>query len=147
MVYSTRLESVHRKVSWVRIPPLPPFVNMNTSYKNIDDYIASFPKDVQKVLESVRQTIKKAAPLATEKISYQMPTFYLNGNLVHFAACKGHLGFYPTPSPILAFKKDLSNYVCTKGSVHFLYGNPLPIKLIQKIVLFRVKQNLAKTKS
>jgi uncharacterized protein YdhG (YjbR/CyaY superfamily) len=84
----------------------------------------------------------KTVAQASEKISYQMPTFYLNGNLVHFAAYKSHLGFYPTPSAILAFKKDLSDYVCSKGAIRFPLDKPLPIDLIQKIALFRVKENL-----
>ncbi|MFN8413986.1 MAG: DUF1801 domain-containing protein [Anaerolineales bacterium] len=113
----------------------------------IDEYIATFPKDIQKILNEVRKTIKTAAPMAEEKISYQMPTFFLNGNLVHFAAFKNHIGFYPTPSAIEAFKKELSVYEGAKGSVQFPLNQPMPLKLISKIVKFRVGQNLEKAKN
>ena len=108
----------------------------------IDDYIAGFPKDVQVILEELRATIRKAAPEAEETINYQIPTFTLNGNLVHFAAYKNHIGFYPTPSGIAAFKKELSAYEGAKGSVQFPIDKPLPLRLITKIVKFRVKENL-----
>jgi uncharacterized protein YdhG (YjbR/CyaY superfamily) len=110
--------------------------------KDIDEYIASFPKDIQEILEKLRTTIKRAAPDAKEKISYQMPTFALKGNLVHFAAYKKHVGFYPTPTGIKAFKKELSAYKGAKGSVKFLLDKPIPFDLISKIVTFRVKENL-----
>ena len=113
---------------------------------NIDEYIAGFPEDVQRMLQKLRQTIKKAAPQAEETINYQIPTFTLNGNLVHFAGYKNHIGFYPTPSAILAFKKELSAYQWAKGSVQFPIDKPLPLALVTKIVKFRVKQNLEKTK-
>jgi uncharacterized protein YdhG (YjbR/CyaY superfamily) len=116
-----------------------------TAPQTIDDYIASFPKDIQEILETVRATIQKAAPNATEKISYGMPTFALNGkNLVHFAAFKNHIGFYPVPSGIEKFKKELSVYKGAKGSVQFPLDKPIPYDLISKIVKFRVKENLAK---
>jgi len=111
----------------------------------IDDYIAGFPKDVQVILEELRATIRKAAPEAEETINYQIPTFTLNGNLVHFAAYKNHIGFYPTPSGIAAFKKELSAYEGAKGSVQFPIDKPLPLRLITKIVKFRVKENLERT--
>jgi uncharacterized protein YdhG (YjbR/CyaY superfamily) len=113
--------------------------------KNIDEYIAGFPEEIQEILEKMRITIKKAAPKAEEKISYQMPAFTLNGNLVYFAACKNHTGFYPTPSAILEFKKELSACECSKGAVQFPINKPLPLALISKIVKFRVKENLKRT--
>lgn len=114
------------------------------SYQSIDEYIASFPADVQKRLQEIRAAIKSVAPQATEKISYQMPTFFLNGNLVHFAAFKNHIGFYPVPSGIEAFKEELSKYAQGKGSVQFPLDQPLPLALIKRIVKFRVGENLAK---
>ncbi|MBI5943114.1 MAG: DUF1801 domain-containing protein [Chloroflexi bacterium] len=113
----------------------------------IDEYIAGFPKEMQKILNDVRATIKAAAPNAEEKISYQMPTFFMNGNLVHFAAFKNHIGFYPTPSGIEAFKKELSIYKGAKGSVQFPLDKPMPLKLIAKITKFRVAENSKKAKS
>jgi uncharacterized protein YdhG (YjbR/CyaY superfamily) len=121
---------------------------MATSKKQfgtIDEYIKTFPNDVQSILEKMRQTIKKAAPEAVEAISYQMPTFKLNGkNLVHFAAFKNHIGFYPIPSGIEAFKKELSSYKQGKGSVQFPIDKPIPYDLVEKIVKYRVKENLEK---
>lgn len=111
-------------------------------YSSIDEYIAMFPKDTQKILEELRATIRAAVPDAKEKISYQMPTFDLKGNLVHFAAHKNHIGFYPQPSGIQAFKKELSIYKGAKGSVQFPIDEPLPLELISKIVKFRVAENL-----
>ena len=108
---------------------------------NIDEYIDTFPLDVQKILNMLRATIQKAAPDATEKISYAMPTFYLNGNLVHFAAYKNHIGFYPAPSGIEAFEKELSVFKTSKGAVQFPINKPLPFALITKIVRYRVKEN------
>lgn len=113
-------------------------------YKSIDDYIATFPEHIQEILEELRAAIQKAAPSASETISYQIPTFTLNGNLVHFAAYKNHIGFYPTSSGILAFKKELSIYEGSKGAVRFPLDKPLPLKLISKIVKFRIKENLRK---
>ncbi|MEI6532567.1 MAG: DUF1801 domain-containing protein [Candidatus Roizmanbacteria bacterium] len=117
---------------------------MNNSFKSIDQYIALFPKDVQVLLTSVRDTIKKVAPTAEEVISYQMPTFKLNGNLVHFAAYKNHIGFYPTPLAIDAFQEQLKPYKFAKRSIQFPIDKPIPLELIRKIVLFRVKQNSEK---
>ena len=115
-----------------------------TAPKTIDEYIAGFPQDVQEILEKIRATIRKAAPGAEETIKYQMPTFTLNGNLVHFAAFKTHIGFYPIPTGIEKFKKELAPYVQGKGSVQFPMDKPMPFGLIRKIVAFRVKENLAR---
>lgn len=117
-----------------------------SSPKTVDEYIAGYPADVQKLLQKVRATIRKAAPAAQEKISYQMPTFTLNGNLVYFGAFKEHIGFYPVPTGIEKFKKELSAYKGAKGSVQFPFNKPMPYALIAKIVKFRVKENLAKAK-
>jgi uncharacterized protein YdhG (YjbR/CyaY superfamily) len=115
--------------------------------KDIDAYIASYPKDIQEILEKVRMTIRENAPGADEKISYGIPTFYLNGNLVHFAAYKRHIGFYPTSSGIEKFKKELSVYKGAKGSVQFPLDKPIPYDLISEIVRFRVKENLARAEA
>jgi len=117
-----------------------------TGITTIDEYIAAFSGKTQKILEQVRATIKAAAPEAQEKISYQMPTFFLNGNLVHFAAFKNHIGLYPTPNGIEAFKKELSVYKGAKGSVQFPLDQPMPLELIGKIVKYRVAENMAKAK-
>jgi len=114
---------------------------MRKQFRTIDEYIKTFPKDVQSILEKMRQTIRKAAPEAVEAISYQMPTFKLNGkNLVYFAAFKNHIGFYPIPSGIEAFKKELSPYKQGKGSVQFPIDKPIPYDLVKKIVIFRRKK-------
>jgi uncharacterized protein YdhG (YjbR/CyaY superfamily) len=115
-----------------------------TGFQSIDQYIATFPPAIQALLESVRATIKAAAPDATERISYQMPTFWLNGNLVHFAALKNHIGFYPTPSGIEAFQAETSMYKSTKGALQFPLDQPLPLDLIRRIVEFRVAENRSK---
>jgi uncharacterized protein YdhG (YjbR/CyaY superfamily) len=107
----------------------------------IDEYISKFPKDVRDVLEELRLAIKKTAPKAKETIRYGIPTFTLNGNLVHFAAFKNHIGFYPTPSAIEAFKKELSPFKQSKGTVQFPLDKPIPLELVKKIVDFRVQQN------
>ena len=114
-----------------------------TQFKTIDEYIGTFPANVQDTLQKLRQTIGRAAPGAKETISYQIPTFTLEGNLVHFAGFKNHIGFYPASSGIEAFKKELSRYKGAKGSVQFPINEPLPLALISKIVKFRVKENLA----
>jgi uncharacterized protein YdhG (YjbR/CyaY superfamily) len=111
-------------------------------FKTIDEYISMFPEDVRTILINLRQTIRDAAPEAQETINYQMPTFTLNGNLVHFAAFKNHIGFYPTPTGIEAFKDELSAYKGAKGSVQFPIDQPLPLPLIRRIVEYRVKENL-----
>jgi len=115
--------------------------------KTIDEYIASSPKDVQAILKKIRATIKKAAPKAEETINYGIPTFTLNGNLVHFAGFKSHIGFYPTPSGIGKFKKELSVYEGAKGSVKFPLDKPIPYGLITRIVKFRVKENLERAEA
>jgi len=120
---------------------------MNTLINSIDEYIGTFPQEIQILLEQVRATIKQAAPEAEEAIKYAMPTFVLNGNLVHFAAFKNHIGFYPVPSGIEAFKKELSVYKGAKGSVQFPLDKPMPLKLISEIVKFRVNENLLKAKA
>ncbi|MCM3786249.1 DUF1801 domain-containing protein [Neobacillus mesonae] len=111
------------------------------AYESIDAYIAVFLPEVQDVLQTLRQVIKEAAPEAKEKISYQMPTFELRGNLVHFAAFKNHIGFYPGASGIAAFQDELSVYKSAKGSVQFPLDQPLPYELISRIVKFRVMEN------
>lgn len=111
----------------------------------IDDYIAGFPKDVQVILENVRQAIKESAPQAEEAMRYGMPTFRLNGNLVHFAAHKNHIGFYPSPSGIEAFRKELAQYKTSKGAIQFPIDITVPLDLIKKIVKFRVKENIGKS--
>jgi len=120
---------------------------MNTVVSSINEYIAQFPDDVQAVLREVRNTIKEAAPQAQETISYAMPTFKLNGNLVHFAGYKSHIGFYPSPSGIEHFKDEISAYKWAKGSVQFPLAEPIPFDLIRKIVLFRVSENIEKKSS
>lgn len=110
-----------------------------TPPRDIDAYIAGFPKDVQKILEKIRVTIKKAAPDAGETIKYQMPTFTLNGNLVHFGAFKKHIGLYPVPRGIRPFKDELSDYAGDKSTVRFPLDKPMPFDLISRIVKFRVK--------
>ncbi|NCB75065.1 MAG: hypothetical protein EOM51_10040 [Clostridia bacterium] len=116
-------------------------------YSTIDEYIERFPPDIQLILNELRRVIAEAAPRAQEKISYQMPTFYLKGNLVHFAAYKNHIGFYPAASGISAFQKELSAYKGAKGSVQFPLGKSLPFDLIRDIVEFRVNENLKNTES
>jgi len=111
------------------------------TFASIDEYIRSYPEEIQKLLNEIRDAIKTAAPEATEKISYQIPTFYLNGNLVHFAAFKNHIGFYPTSSGIAAFKDELKDYKSSKGSVQFPLDKPMPTDLIKRIVKFRVIEN------
>jgi uncharacterized protein YdhG (YjbR/CyaY superfamily) len=110
--------------------------------KTIDEYINQYPTHIQGYLQSVRQAIKEVACEAIEKISYQMPTFYLHGNLVRFAAYTHHIGFYPSPSGIEKFHQELSNYKNAKGSVQFPYDFAIPLELIQEIVQFRVQENL-----
>jgi uncharacterized protein YdhG (YjbR/CyaY superfamily) len=113
-------------------------------FETIDEYIDTFPEDVQPILQALRQTIREAAPQAKEAISYQMPTFKLNGNLVHFAAYKKHIGFYPAPSGIEAFKEELAPYKASKGAVQFPIEQPIPHELVSKIVQFRVIEQLNK---
>jgi uncharacterized protein YdhG (YjbR/CyaY superfamily) len=112
----------------------------------IDEYIAQSPRKVQPVLRKLRVVIKEAAPEATERISYAMPGFHLNGMLVWFAPHDDYIGFYPTGEGIEAFKKELAAYKGTKGSAHFPLDEPMPYELIRKIVKYRVAQNLKKSK-
>ncbi|MGC1377240.1 MAG: DUF1801 domain-containing protein [Anaerolineales bacterium] len=118
--------------------------NDKHGFASIDEYIATFPEEVQKKLQELRAVIKAAAPDAQEKISYQMPTFALKGNLIHFAAWKNHIGLYPTPSGTQEFQQELSVYESAKGSVKFPMDKPLPLELIGRIVKFRVAENLKK---
>lgn len=111
---------------------------------DIDSYIAGFPKEIQKLLQQCRSAIKQAAPAAEEAIKYGIPTFILQGNLVHFGGFKNHIGFYPAPSGIKEFEKELSIYEGSKGSIKFPIDQPLPIALIKKIVKFRVQKTLEK---
>lgn len=111
-------------------------------FASIDEYIRTFPKEVQTILQELRMAIKAVAPDAGETISYGIPTFVLNSNLVHFAAYKKHIGFYPTSSGIRAFKKELSGYKTSRGTVQFPIDKPLPLALISKIVKFRVAENI-----
>lgn len=114
---------------------------------DVDGYIVAFPVHIQHILEELRSIIKKAAPAAEEKISYQMPAFEFKGILVYFAAHKNHIGFYPTSSGVEVFKKELSGYNYSKGAIQFPIDKPLPISLITKIVTFRVKENLGKAET
>jgi len=113
-------------------------------FESIDEYIKTFPPDVQKTLEKMRRTIRKAVPEAEEAISYQIPTFKLKGDLVYFAAFKKHIGFFPTSSGISAFKKELSKYKTSRGTAQFPLDQPIPYDLVTRIVLFRRKENLGK---
>ena len=117
---------------------------MKAEFTSIDEYIATFSEDIQAKLQEIRQTIKAAAPDASEKIAYAMPTFFLKGNLVHFAAFKNHIGFYPAPRGIEAFQEELSKYKGAKGSVQFPIDEPMPVDLIRRIVEYRVQDNLQK---
>lgn len=113
------------------------------NYKNIDEYIKTFPSSVQGKLQQIRNLVHKLAPTAVETISYGMPTFKLNGkNLVHFAGYKSHIGFYPTPSALTAFEKELSIYKTSKGTAQFKLDEDLPLKLIEQMVKFRINENL-----
>ena len=118
--------------------------NEKAGFNSIDAYIATFPPETQAILEDIRATIRAAAPDAVEKISYQMPTFALEGNLVHFAAFKNHIGFYPTPSGTEAFKEEIARYRAGKGSIQFPLDEPMPLDLITRIVKMRVAENLEK---
>lgn len=117
------------------------------NFKDIDSYIADYPASTQKLLMQLRTTIKKLVPKAEEKIVYGIPTFYLNGNLLHFGGTKNHIGFYPTPSAIIAFKNELKDYVTSKGTVQFPLDKPLPLKLITQMVKFRIMEAAEKAKT
>jgi uncharacterized protein YdhG (YjbR/CyaY superfamily) len=114
-------------------------------FKSISEYISLFPEGVRAILEELRGVIAEAAPEAEEAISYQMPTFKLNGNLVHFAAFKHHIGFYPGASGVAAFEQELSPYGHSKGSIQFPLDEPIPLDLVRKIVVFRVEENSSKS--
>ena len=115
--------------------------------KNVDEYIACFTGDIQERLEKVRATIKKAAPPDVEEaIKYQIPTFVWNGNLIHFAAFKNHIGLYPGSKAIENFKDELAKYETSKGTIRFPLGKPFPAGLVTKIVKFNMKERLAKLK-
>jgi uncharacterized protein YdhG (YjbR/CyaY superfamily) len=115
--------------------------------QTIDGYIAGFPDDVQAILQQIRAMIRAEAPAAEETINYGIPTFTLHGNLVHFAAFKRHIGFYPTPTGIEKFKDELSAYTMAKGSVQFPLDQPIPFDLMRRIVAFRVVENLEKAEA
>lgn len=118
---------------------------MSTEEKEImtiDDYLNQYPESIRSMMSELRKIILEEVPFATEKISWQMPTFNFHGTLVHFAAAKNHLGFYPTPSGVEVFKKYLPNYKSTKGGVQLPYSEPLPIEVIRLVLQFRVKENL-----
>jgi uncharacterized protein YdhG (YjbR/CyaY superfamily) len=118
---------------------------MKSKIKTIDEYITSSPEDIQPILKKFRDAIREVAPQATETISWQMPTFKLNGYLVHFAAFKKHIGFYPAGTSVIEMYRDkLTDYKTSKGAVQFPLDKPLPIDLIKEMVRFRVKENLAK---
>lgn len=114
---------------------------MNKNVADIDSYIASFPPEVQEKLEQIRNTIRQSAPEATEAIKYAIPTFVWHGNLVHFAAFKSHMGFYPAPTGMAEFEKELAPYKQGKGSVQFPMSEELPLSLVSKIVAFRIREN------
>ncbi len=114
---------------------------------DVDEYIAGFPVEIRELLLKIRNTIRSAAPDAEEKISYRMPTFALKGNLVHFAAFKAHIGFFPTPSAIEAFREELKPYATARGTVRFPLDQPVPYNLIGDMVAFRVAENLEKAKA
>ena len=113
---------------------------------SLDEYIATFPKNVQEILKSLRQAIKETAPQAQETISWRMPTFKLNGNPLFFAAFKKHIGLYPGPEAIVAFKERLSVYKTSKGAIQFPIDKPLPLELIKEIVTFRLKESTSRPK-
>ena len=114
---------------------------MRDQFATIDEYIASFPTEIREILEKIRETIHKTVPDATEAIAYGIPTFRLNGNLVHFAAFKNHIGFFPTSSGIAAFRNELSSYTTSKGTVQFPLEKPVPYDLVEKIALYRAAEN------
>ena len=114
---------------------------MNKAPESVDEYLNGFEGEVLERLRAIRETVRAAAPDATEKISYAMPTLYLNGNLVHFAAFANHIGFYPAPSGVTGFEEELAPYVHAKGSVQFPHDQPLPLDLVRRITEFRAEEN------
>lgn len=117
-----------------------------TKFTTIDEYIEAQPEHVQDILRKMREVIKKTAPDAEERMSWQMPTFHFYENLVHFAAHKNHIGFYPAPSSIIAFEERLKEYKTSKGCIQFPYAKPIPYDLVEEITKFRVEEVLAKRK-
>ncbi|RDW19976.1 hypothetical protein CWR45_06700 [Oceanobacillus chungangensis] len=117
------------------------------TFETTDEYIRQFPPEVQEKLNTLRGIIKELVPEAQEKISYQMPTFALYGNIIHFAAYKNHIGLYPGASGIAAFQKELVGYKTSKGTVQIPIGDPLPAELIRKIVKFKVEENIKKAEA
>ena len=115
---------------------------MDTSVNTIDAYIEGYPKEIQKLLNQMRKTIKKAAPKATEAIKYGIPTYVLEGNLIHFGGAKNHIGLYPGSSTITTFQKKLKGYKTSKGTIQFPIDEPLPLDLVTEITKFRIKENL-----
>lgn len=115
-------------------------------FKTVDEYFSTLSAGTKNILEQVRKAIKQAAPQATEVISYNMPAFKMHGVLVYYAAYSGHIGFYPTSSPIEIFKEELSAYKCSKGAIQFPIEKPIPLNLVKRIVTFRVQQDEAKAK-
>ncbi|HEY8399153.1 MAG TPA: DUF1801 domain-containing protein [Flavihumibacter sp.] len=122
-------------------------MGMMKDYQNVDAYISEQSPELQKLLKQMRATVRKAAPGAEEAIKYGMPTLVYGGNLLHFAACKNHIGFYPTPSGIQKFERDLKPYKTSKGAIQFPLNEPLPLDLVERITVFRVKENEAKAKA
>jgi uncharacterized protein YdhG (YjbR/CyaY superfamily) len=120
---------------------------MNNKPETIDQYIAQFPMPIQDLMQELRSVIASVAPESIEKISWNMPTFYFHGNLVHFAAFKKHIGFFPTSSGIKAFEHELGDFNFSKGTIQFPYEKPLPLELVKKIVRFRMEENLQRIKS
>ena len=129
-----RIQIIHQKANRMT----------TTKATTIDEYISGFPEDVQQKLQQVRETIQAAAPEAIEAISYAIPTFKQNGNLVHFAGYANHIGLYPAPLGIKAFEKELAAYKSGKGSAQFPHDKPLPLDLISRIVKFNIEQNMNK---
>lgn len=121
-------------------------MKINKGPETVDEYISTLPASIRPTLSKLRETIRKAAPQAEEKISYQMPLFKFKGVVAYFAAHANHIGFYPGPNAIVAFKQKLADYYTSKGTIHFLYGKPLPLKLISSIVKFNVQMNIEKEK-
>ncbi len=115
------------------------------TYKTVDEYIASYPKHIQNLLQIMRQTIHETAPEAGEKISYGIPTFTFHGNLVHYAGYQTHIGFYPGSAPIEEFAKNLKSYQTSKGTVHFPLDKPPPLDLVRNMTKSAIKRNLART--
>ena len=118
--------------------------DVKDEYTTIDEYISRYPADVQERLQALRATIRAAAPEAEECISYGMPAFRLHGNLVYFGAAKRHIGFYPTPNGLEAFQEELAPYAASRGTAQFPYDQPLPLELVDKIVRYRVAENMSK---